>query len=126
MQGGTDVGVWVNKRQFRAPAILSLSKIVGLDRIGVDGPDIVVGASVTLTELEEFITDRIPELAGILGVFGSPQIKNAGTLAGNIANGSPIADTLPYLFSAGALLELTGTNGTRRVPIEKFYRGYKT
>jgi xanthine dehydrogenase small subunit len=126
VQGGTDVGVWVNKRHFRAPAILSLSKIDGLDRIGMDGPDVVVGATVTLTELEELIHGRIPELAGILGVFGSPQIKNVGTLAGNIANGSPIADTLPYLFIAGALLELTGVNDTRRVPIEKFYRGYKT
>jgi xanthine dehydrogenase small subunit len=126
VQGGTDVGVWVNKRNFRAPAILSLSKIAGLDRIGMDGPDIVIGAAVTLTELEAFVADRVPELARILGVFGSPQIKNAGTLAGNIANGSPIADTIPYLFLAGASIELTGTNGTRQVPIEKFYRGYKT
>ena len=70
-------------------------------------------------------SDRIPELAGILNIFGSPQIKNAGTLIGNIANGSPIGDTLPYLFVAGAELELAGINGTRTVPIADFYLGYK-
>src|SRR5215212_986899 len=126
VQGGTDVGVWINKRRFTAPAMLSLGKIHELNEISEHGGRIVVGANATLTALERFVERRIPELFRILNVFGSPQIKNAATLAGNIANGSPIADTLPYLFVADAELELTGTGGSRVVPIQSFYRGYKT
>jgi xanthine dehydrogenase small subunit len=123
MQGGTDVGVWVNKRNYAAPAMLSLSKIASLNELREEDGAIVVGANTTLADFETFIADRIPELARILAVFGSPQIKNAGTLIGNIANGSPIGDTLPYLFVAGAVLELNG--GTRTVPIDRFYLGYR-
>ncbi len=122
VQGGTDVGVWVNKRRYQAPAMLSLAKIDSLRELREEDGAIVVGANATLANFETFIADRIPELAGILAIFGSPQIKNAGTLAGNIANGSPIGDTLPYLFVAGATLEL---NGTRTVPIDRFYLGYR-
>lgn len=125
LQGGTDVGVWANKRAFRAPAMMSLAKIAELNELSGE-EQIVAGANVTLAAFEEFIRDRIPELYRILNVFGSPQIKWAGTLVGNIANGSPIADTLPYLFVAGAELEIAGINGRRSVPIESFYLGYKT
>ena len=124
LQGGTDVGVWINKRAFKAPAMLSLQKIAELNELTVNG-DITVGANVSLAAFEQFIRNRIPELYRILNVFGSLQIRYAGTLAGNIANGSPIGDTLPYLFVADASLELTGTKGARKVPINSFYRGYK-
>ena len=123
VQGGTDVGVWVNKRNYAAPAMLSLAKIDSLNELREEDGAIVVGANTTLADFETFIADRIPELARILAIFGSPQIKNAGTLIGNIANGSPIGDTLPYLFVAGAVLELN--NGTRSVPIDRFYLGYR-
>jgi xanthine dehydrogenase small subunit len=123
VQGGTDVGVWVNKRRYQAPAMLSLAKIDSLHELREEDGTIVVGANTTLADFETFIADRIPELAGIMAIFGSPQIKNAGTLIGNIANGSPIGDTLPYLFVAGAVLELN--NGTRTVPIDRFYLGYR-
>jgi len=123
VQGGTDVGVWVNKRNYAAPAMLSLAKIDSLNELREEDGAVVVGANTTLADFEAFIADRIPELAGILAIFGSPQIKNAGTLIGNIANGSPIGDTLPYLFVAGTVLELN--NGTRSVPIDRFYLGYR-
>ncbi len=126
LQGGTDVGVWVNKRHFTSPALLSLAKIRELCEAQATDHEIIAGANVTLSRFEELVRDRIPQLHEILHVFGSPQIKNAGTLAGNIANGSPIADTLPYLFVSGATLELTGAAGRRSVPVEKFYKGYKT
>ena len=125
VQGGTDVGVWVNKRAFAPAAMLSLAKIEGLDELRDARDGIVAGANVSLARFEVFIRERIPELAKILAIFGSPQIKWAGTLAGNIANGSPIADTLPYLYIASAELELTGTAGSRVVPIDRFYLGYK-
>jgi xanthine dehydrogenase small subunit len=123
VQGGTDVGVWINKRNYAAPAMLSLAKIASLNELREEDGTIVAGANATLADFETFIADRIPELAGILAIFGSPQIKNAGTLVGNIANGSPIGDTLPYLFVAGATLELNG--GARTVPIDRFYLGYR-
>ncbi|HEX7681297.1 MAG TPA: FAD binding domain-containing protein [Thermoanaerobaculia bacterium] len=123
VQGGTDVGVWVNKRNYAAPAMLSLSKIASLNELREEDGVIVAGANTTLADFETFIIDRIPELAGIMAIFGSPQIKNAGTLIGNIANGSPIGDTLPYLFVAGAMLELN--DGARSVPIDRFYLGYR-
>ena len=126
VQGATDFGVWCNKRGFTPGAVLSLDAIDGLGELAIGDGELRVGGRVTLTQIEEFVRDSIPELARILDRFGSPQIKNAGTLAGNIANASPIADTLPFLYVSDARLELTGRNGTRAVPIASFYRGYKT
>ena len=123
VQGGTDVGVWVNKRNYTAPAMLSLAKLDSLNELREDNGTIIVGANATLADFETFIADRIPELARIMAVFGSPQIKNAGTLVGNIANGSPIGDTLPYLFVADATLELN--SGARTIPVDRFYLGYR-
>jgi xanthine dehydrogenase small subunit len=126
VQGATDFGVWCNKRGFVPEAVLSLDGIEGFDEVAVEDGHLIVGGRASLTRLEEFARGRIPELARILDRFGSPQIKHAGTLAGNIANASPIADTLPFLYVTGAEVELTGRNGMRRVPIASFYRGYKT
>lgn len=143
VQGGTDVGVWVNKRGFAAPALMSLANVPGLDQISYEVGNLTVGANVTLAKLEAFIRDEfrvdgaglgathapaaaaLREFARILHVFGAPQIKNAATLAGNIANASPIADTLPFLFVMDANLELTGVSGVREVPINDFFKGYK-
>ncbi|HEU4522569.1 MAG TPA: FAD binding domain-containing protein, partial [Thermoanaerobaculia bacterium] len=126
VQGATDFGVWCNKRGFVPEAVLSLDGIDGLDELRVGADELVVGGRTTLAAIEEAVAERVPELARILDRFGSPQIKNAGTLAGNIANASPIADSLPFLYVMGATLELTGRGGARSVPIDKFYRGYKT
>jgi xanthine dehydrogenase small subunit len=125
VQGATDFGVWCNKRGFTTDAALSLDGIEGLGELRVEGGQIVAGGRVTLSQLEAFVQDKVPALAAILDRFGSPQIKNAGTLAGNIANASPIADTLPFLYVTDARLELTGRSGTRTVGIASFYRGYK-
>jgi len=126
VQGATDFGVWCNKRGFEPEAVLSLDGVDGLGELDVVGGELRVGGRVTLSQLESFVHDRVPELAQILDRFGSPQIKNAGTLAGNIANASPIADTLPFLYVTDARLELTGRNGMRTMPIASFYRGYKS
>src|SRR5437764_12597904 len=125
VQGATDVGVWINKRSYAAQTMMSLAKLRELDDLREQDGAIVAGANVTLTQFESFTRDRIPELHRILNLFGSPQIKNAGTLVGNIANGSPIGDTLPYLFVSGATLELASVDGTRVVAVSDFYRGYK-
>ncbi len=126
VQGATDFGVWCNKRGFSPGAVLSLDALSDLGDIDVNGNVLEVGGRVTLTQLEEFVAGKLEPLSVILDRFGSPQIKNAGTLAGNIANASPIADTLPFLYVSDARLELTGRGGARTVPITSFYRGYKT
>ncbi len=124
-QGATDFGVWCTKRNFVAETILSLDAIEGLGDITVADGMLVVGGRVTLTQFESVARELVPALAPIMDRFGSPQIKNAGTLAGNIANASPIADTLPFLFVSNAKLELTGKGGARTVAIDDFYLGYK-
>ncbi|HUP47343.1 MAG TPA: FAD binding domain-containing protein [Thermoanaerobaculia bacterium] len=126
VQGATDFGVWCNKRGFVPEAVLSLDAIEGLDEVRIEDGELIAGGRTTLAAIEELVAGKMPELERILDRFGSPQIKNVGTLAGNIANASPIADTLPFLYVTGARLELTGRGGTRSVPIESFYRGYKT
>ncbi len=85
-----------------------------------------IGARVTLSRLERYFEKAVPQFHQVLWVYGSPQIRQAGTLAGNIGNGSPIADSLPFLFAMGADVHLTGPKGRRTVPILSFYKGYKT
>lgn len=129
VQGATDFGVWRTKRGFVPPAMLSLDGVQGLDVIEVREEEgarlLAVGGRATLAQFETAVRDLVPSLAGIMDRFGSPQIRNAGTLAGNIANASPIADTLPFLFVTESWLELTGRSGTRTLPLTDFYRGYK-
>jgi xanthine dehydrogenase small subunit len=126
VQGGTDVGVWINKRGYTAPAMMTLARVAELNRLEVSDAEAIVGANVSLAQFAAAIRDRIPQLYDILTIFGSPQIRNAGTLIGNLANGSPIGDSLPYMFVSGATLDIASSSGTRSVPVEKFYRGYKT
>ena len=125
VQGATDFGVWCTKRGFVAEAMMSLDAIEGLGEIRHEEGALLVGGRVSLAAFEEAVRGIVPELAPIMDRFGSPQIKNAGTLAGNIANASPIADSLPFLFVTNASLELTGLSGTRTVAISDFYLGYK-
>lgn len=125
ISGGTDICVLMNKRAYAPKQVLSFSNIPGIDSIKASNGMLSVGAKVTLSQLEEFFRERVAEFNNILWVFGSPQIRNAGTLAGNIANASPIADTPPFLLVMDAVLELQSTKGSRQVRINDFYKAYK-
>ena len=132
VSGGTDVSVNINKRGLVPDVILStclLSKNdATLTAITLDTASsiVTIGALASLKKVEAFFAERVPEFARVLWVFGSPQIRNAGTLAGNIANGSPIGDSLPFLFVAGASIEVASqARGRRLVAINAFYKGYK-
>lgn len=123
--GGTDVGVQMNKglRNPRAfMGLWGLSELRGIARIG---DTLAAGATASLSDLEAACADALPEYARMLNYFGSPPIRNAGTLGGNIANGSPIGDTMPALFVLNAEIELAGISGARRVNINDFYTGYR-
>ncbi len=121
----TDMGVLINKERANPLKITNLSRVADAHAITEEAGQIQLGARVSLSQLENFCRSRIPEFARLMHIFASPQIKNKGTLVGNIANASPIADTLPFLFVVGAELELTSASGQRRVNINNFYTGYK-
>jgi xanthine dehydrogenase small subunit len=123
--GSTDIGVVVNKGKLSTPKTMALYHIDELRKISHDEKFITVGATVTLTEFEEYIESHFPEMAKLLHIFASPQIKNQATLIGNVVNASPIADTIPFLMVSDAIVELQNTKGSRDIILKDFYVGYK-
>jgi xanthine dehydrogenase small subunit len=123
--GGTDVGVQINKGMRDPRSILSLSALRELEEIKVENGAIVAGALSSIGDLERISQDALPEYAKLLYWFGSPPIKNAATVGGNIANGSPIGDSMPAMYVLNAQIELIGVTTTRRVNINDFYTGYR-
>lgn len=121
----TDLGVLINKDKTAPVSVTHLGLVPEAHELAERDGHIVVGAKISLSRLEHFCRSRIPEFARLMRIFASPQIKNKGTLVGNIANASPIADSLPFLFVAEAEIELFSTGGSRRVNINDFYTGYK-
>ncbi len=124
--GATDIGVQINKGRTDPERMMFIAHLPELNILVEQSDAFTIGAAVNWSRIETALADEFPELARILAVFASEQIKNAATIGGNIANASPIADSLPFLYVAGAELLLASANGTRRVPIEAFYLGYKT
>ncbi len=124
--GATDLGVQVNKGRALAERILHL-------RTSVDGYAAVtfgdgvarLGAGARWADVLSSADEFAPELARILELFGAPQIRNAGTVGGNLVNASPIADSLPFFYAAEARVELDSTRGRRTLPIAELYLGYK-
>jgi len=123
--GATDVGVQINKSQTVPSTILDLNRVADMQEIRLDQAELVLGARASWTEIERACEDLVPEFYEILTLFGSPQIRNVGTIGGNIINASPIADSLPFLCVTEAQLELRSTAGSRLVNINDFYLGYK-
>lgn len=122
----TDLGVLHNKAKITLSHIMSLHLIEKLHEISVAFGRITVGALVSFAELRRFVADKVPEFARFLNIFASPQIKNMATIVGNVANASPIADSLPFLLVADTLVHVRGEKGTREIPITELYLGYKT
>jgi xanthine dehydrogenase small subunit len=123
--GATDIGIRINKSMTVPAKILDLNRVAELDGIAIEPGELVIGARTSWTALEQVCRELVPEFYKIIAIFGAPQIRHVGTIGGNIANASPIADSLPFLFVMEAVLELASTNGTRSVPITEFYKGYK-
>lgn len=123
--GGTDISVQMNKHRIDPQTVISLSNVLHLDTLAIEADYLKIGAKVSLRDLEDFCKAPLFEFYKILQVFASDQIKNVGTLAGNIVNASPIADALPLLFVTNAEIELRGGQSARWVNINEFYHGYK-
>ena len=123
--GATDVGVQFNKGYCEAKVWLDLNRVASLKKASNTGGAIVAGSGATWSDIETLIEEDLPQFHEILTWFGSPQIRNVGTIGGNIINASPIADSLPLMFVSDAELQLSGKGGTREVNINDFYQGYK-
>lgn len=133
VNGGTDVMVAVNDGSTIVDGWLSLRRIAGLDVIRADldgaGDDdrgaAVIGGGATFAEIERQLATMVPSLAAAARTVGSPQIRRAGTLGGNLATASPAADSVPPLLCCDAEVELVSTAGTRTIPLEEFMTGPK-
>ncbi len=123
--GATDIGVQHNKGKIAPSEVLCLANVDEIQSLERNDGRLTIGAGATWSQIEREVKELVPPFHDILTVFGSPQIRNSGTIGGNIANASPIADSLPFLFVTETELELVGPAGSRRVNINDFYTGYK-
>jgi xanthine dehydrogenase small subunit len=125
LAGGTDVGLWVTKQLRELPPIVYLGAVEELQHIEPSAHGLRIGAAVSLTDAWAALIAQCPALQEVADRFGSPPVRNSGTLCGNLANGSPIGDGLPTLIALGAEIELRRGARTRRLALEKFYLGYQ-
>ena len=125
LAGSTDIGLWVTKQMRELPPLLYIGEVAELRQVREVGGMLEIGAAVRLTEACAAIVRHYPMLGEIANRFASPPIRNAGTLCGNIANGSPIGDSMPFLIALGATVQLRCGDQTRTLPLEKLYLGYQ-
>ncbi|WP_413581329.1 xanthine dehydrogenase small subunit [Bdellovibrio sp. HCB288] len=123
--GATDLGVLINKAKTSLQEIMVLNKIPGTQNVSGSASGILIGAMATLTDVENFVKSDHPELKRLLHIFASPQIKNQGTLLGNILNGSPIGDSIPPLMTLDAEIQFQSVRGARSVKLSEYYKAYK-
>lgn len=126
VQGGTDVLVELNFDRSRPPALIALDEVLELRGFRRENGTLVLGAGLTYAEaMRSPLAGELPALAEASRTVGSPQIRNRGTIGGNLGTASPAGDALPPLLVAGAELELASVRGTRLLPLEEFLLGVK-
>ncbi|GAB3213633.1 FAD binding domain-containing protein [Marinactinospora thermotolerans] len=123
IMGGTDVMVELNFGRRRPPALLDLTRIPQLRDHGPDDGYLRLGAGVPYTTIIERLRDRSPALAQAARAVASPQIRNRGSVGGNLGGASPAGDAHPPLLAVDALVELASVRGVRRVAAREFYHG---
>jgi len=125
LSGGTDLSLIVTKERKDINSIIYMNSISELDYIKNNNKFIEVGASTSLTKFENYIQKHYADFTAILKRYGSVQIRNIATIAGNIATASPIGDTLPLLLSLDAKLVLRSVKKIKIVPLNNFFVGYR-
>ncbi|MDH3441770.1 MAG: xanthine dehydrogenase small subunit, partial [Gammaproteobacteria bacterium] len=125
LAGGTDVGLWVTKQQRRLEVVIYTGKVATLQDISVSDGRIDIGAAASLTDVMPVLSEHFPSLDELFLRFASPPIRNAGTLGGNVANGSPIGDSMPALLVLGTTLVLRKGTRTRELLLDDFYLSYQ-
>jgi len=123
--GTTDVGLWITKMHRQYQQILDVTRARELRKVEVSATRIRIGAAVTLTDAFHALEQHWPQLHRFASRFAGMPVRNSGTLGGNVANGSPIGDSMPLLIALGAGITLASTRGERSMPIEDFYVGYR-
>ncbi|MGY1787546.1 FAD binding domain-containing protein [Geodermatophilus sp. SYSU D00698] len=123
--GGTDVMVAINFGRLRPSLLLDLTRVAQLQTWEPDDGAVRLGAGVPYARVIAELGDRLPGLAMAARTIGSPQIRNRGTVGGNLATASPAGDAHPALLAAGAEVEVASVRGTRRIPVAEFYTGVK-
>ncbi|MEM6409116.1 MAG: xanthine dehydrogenase small subunit, partial [Pseudomonadota bacterium] len=122
--GATDVGLWVTKALRELEEVAFLGRCADLQQIEIGEDEIKIGAACTITRVLEAMRDVHPSFAEMLRRYGSVQVRNAATIGGNIANGSPIGDSPPALIALGATLHLRKGDARRTMPLEDFFIEY--
>ncbi len=125
LAGGTDVGLWVTKQHRVLDTIIYTGDVAELTRATCTETHLEIGSAVTLTDAMPLLLEHYPSLTELFIRFASPPIRNAGTLGGNIANGSPIGDTMPALLALRTQLTLRKGDETRILPLADFYLAYQ-
>lgn len=123
--GGTDFALCVTQQYQSLEKIISLGAIDTLAQVVCDGATMRIGATATYTQLAPILAQYFPEFSAMLLRLGSQQIRNMGTVGGNIVNASPVGDTPPVLLALGATVELNGASGRRTLSLKDFFLDYK-
>jgi xanthine dehydrogenase small subunit len=123
--GATDVGLWITKQQRDLGTLISTGATPDLAAIAAEGGHLVIGAAASLADAFAALDAEFPELHEAWVRFASVPIRNAGTLGGNVANGSPIGDSMPALIALGAGVVLRRGGEVRELPLEDFYLAYQ-
>lgn len=122
--GSTDVGLWVTKFMRDISPVVHIGHLDGLRRIAVDANGVTLGAGVSYTEAYPVIVRHFPRLKDVWNRIGGQQVRNMGTIGGNIANGSPIGDMPPALIALGAEVSLRSREGARNVLLDDYFIEY--
>jgi len=125
LAGGTDVGLWVTKQHRPLRDMLYVGKVRELARIETTASHIEIGAAVTVQDAMPVLIEAFPDMDELLRRYGSPPIRNAATLGGNVANGSPIGDSMPAFIALGATVVLRQGDRSRELNMEDFFLGYQ-
>jgi xanthine dehydrogenase small subunit len=123
--GCTDVGLWVTKLHMQFDRVIDVTGVAELLRVEQYDNHIAIGAAVTLTDAFDALAAERPQLKTFFNRFAGLPVRNAGTLGGNVANGSPIGDSMPLLIALRSHVVLMSARGHREMPLEDFYTGYR-
>ncbi|MGO4609286.1 xanthine dehydrogenase small subunit [Variovorax sp. 2RAF20] len=124
LAGSTDVGLWVNKQFRDLGDIIYVGDVAEMKTIEDRKEELYIGAGASLESAFAALVQRVPSLSDVWLRFASPPIRHAGTMGGNVANGSPIGDSPPVLMSLDAQIELRRGDAVRRMPLSEFYLDY--
>ncbi len=123
--GATDLALEVTQKLARLDALIDVNTVADFNQCHIDGDHMVVGAGLSLSDFADAIKPVFPDVASLMLRFGSQQVRNRGTVGGNIANASPIGDLPPVLIALNATLVLQSSRGIRELSIEDFFLDYR-